>query len=190
MPARYLAGKAIGGWRTIRRCAQRLVQVGATVFGYEPDQLSGFRPIDRVVDKSPGAMRTQQSASGQCVQVMRQRRARHPDAPLDLFHAASLRAGAHQQAEDLEPAGLSQRAQLRHELLHYDNSSIIEMTGMQTDGTRIRNHFGGLLTGERRASELSLMARGTSARRPAREILRRPSAPFRTGCSACRRESA
>src|SRR5271167_4949965 len=71
---------------------------------------------------------------------MRQRRARHLDPALDLVDAGSFWSGAHQQAEDLQPPGLSKRAQLRYKLFHYDDSSIIEIMKMQYVEARTRNH--------------------------------------------------
>ncbi len=126
-----------GGGGTIGVWAERLVKVGATVFRQEPDQLCSFRPINCVVDESPGALGGEQTAPSECVEVMRQRRSRQLNSALDLLHAISLRSGANQQAEDLEPVLLPQGAKLFDVSVHYDLSSIIEMTRMQQSRAQI-----------------------------------------------------
>jgi hypothetical protein len=67
---------------------------------------------------------------------MRKRGAGHFDPALYVLDALTLRSGADQEAEDLEPACLSQGIELFDVSIHYDLSSTIEMLSMQGLRTR------------------------------------------------------
>ena len=104
------------------------MHVRAAVFGQKPDQLCGLGPVDRVVDKAAGALRRQQPRTLQRVEVVRERRARHFHAPLDLIDALAFRPRAHQEAEDFQPVLLPQGAELFNVTYHRYISSIIEVS--------------------------------------------------------------
>jgi hypothetical protein len=62
---------------------------------------------------------------------MRKRGAGHFHPALYLLDALALHSGAHQEAEDLQPARLSQGVELFDVTIQYDISSIIEISLMQ-----------------------------------------------------------
>jgi hypothetical protein len=59
--------------------------------------------------------------------MMGKSRARHFKASLDLVNALAVKAGPHQQAENLEAVFLAQGSELFDALIHSDISSIIEL---------------------------------------------------------------
>ena len=103
------------------------MHLGATVLGQKTNQARGFGPIHRVIDETPGPLCGAQSGTGQGVEMMGQRRARHLERALDLLDAFALKTSAHQQAENPQAIFLSQGGELFDASLHYDISSIIEL---------------------------------------------------------------
>ena len=102
------------------------MHLGTAILSQKADQSGRLAPVQGVKNKPSGAPRAQQARPRERVQMMRQRRTRHLQPTLDVVDAVALRASPHQQAEDLEPVLLPQRAELFDVLVHYVISSIVE----------------------------------------------------------------
>jgi len=72
--------------------------------------------------------------------MMRKRGTRHRHTALDILDAEALRPGSHQQAENFQPARLSQRAELVDKITRHDISSITEILRAQAQPPRHDNY--------------------------------------------------
>ena len=114
---------------------------GAAIFGEETNQVGGLPPVHGVVDETAGAPRGQQAGASKCVKMMGKSRARHLQPPLDIVDAIAVRSRADEETKYLQPVLLAQSVELIDALLHYVDSSIIEMMSTASGQHRL---FGGL----------------------------------------------
>ncbi|HEY2525943.1 MAG TPA: hypothetical protein VGI29_12840 [Candidatus Binataceae bacterium] len=84
------------------------MHLGAAIFGQKPKQGRGLAPVYRVVDKTAGAPRGKQAGARQRVEVVRQRRTRQLEPPLDFVNALALGPGTDEEAKDLQPILLAE----------------------------------------------------------------------------------